>query len=131
MIAMAAVTATLEAIENDSRSISETAERLAQRSKVLRCAVRGRFFWGIGFARRRRRFTGLRDRKIITDVTRSEGVRLLPPVVLSTSIHLFVKPVAVALDFEGMVPALSVWCAQVSDLRRATLFSWLDRILTA
>jgi acetylornithine/N-succinyldiaminopimelate aminotransferase len=98
MIAMAAVTATLEAIENDSLLVNvKTAEaylrqRLAEVPEVA--AVRGRgFLLGIEFRTPAAPIhKALLDRKIITGTSSDPHVlRLLPPLCLSNNeVDLFV-----------------------------------------
>jgi acetylornithine/N-succinyldiaminopimelate aminotransferase len=99
MMAMAAVTATLEAIENDrmlenvKRVESYLRERLAEVEKVV--AVHGRgFLLGVEFAEKAAPVhQALLERKIITGTSSNPNVlRLLPPLCLQEAeIDLFVS----------------------------------------
>jgi acetylornithine/N-succinyldiaminopimelate aminotransferase len=99
MMAMAAVTATLEAIENDrmlenvKRVESYLRERLAEVEKVV--AVHGRgFLLGVEFAEKAAPVhQALLERKIITGTSSNPNVlRLLPPLCLQEAeVDLFVS----------------------------------------
>jgi acetylornithine/N-succinyldiaminopimelate aminotransferase len=106
MIAMAAVTATLEAIENDRmlENVSEVETYLRDRLREVEpvMKVRGRgFLLGLEFADKAKPIhESLLERKIITGTSSDPNVlRLLPPLCLGTAeVDLFVETLAQALS---------------------------------
>jgi acetylornithine/N-succinyldiaminopimelate aminotransferase len=106
MIAMAAVTATLEAIEQDGMlaNVKETESYLRERSKEVSqvVAMHGRgFLLGLEFADKAAPVhKALLERKIITGTSSDPKVlRLLPPLCLKTAeIDLFVAELKQAVD---------------------------------
>jgi acetylornithine/N-succinyldiaminopimelate aminotransferase len=106
MIAMAAVTATLEAIEDDQMlaNVREVESYLRERLKEVEqvVSVRGRgFLLGLEFADKAKPIhEGLLERKIITGTSSDPKVlRLLPPLCLGTAeVDLFVETLAQALS---------------------------------
>ena len=102
MIAMAAVTATLEAIENDRmlHNVREVERYLRERLREIEQVVnvRGRgFLLGLEFADKAKPIHGaLLEKKIITGTSSDPKVlRLLPPLSLSKNeAHLFVNTLA-------------------------------------
>jgi acetylornithine aminotransferase/acetylornithine/N-succinyldiaminopimelate aminotransferase len=106
MLAMAAVSATLEAIENDEllANVSSVEHYLRERLQEIKevTAVRGRgFLLGIEFAGKADRVhTSLLDRKIITGTSSNPKVlRLLPPLCLrSEHVDLLIGALAAVSD---------------------------------
>src|SRR5205823_2083268 len=105
MVAMAAVTATLEAIENDRmlenvRGVeSYLRERLREIKQVVNVRGRG-FLLGLEFADKAKPIhEGLLERKIITGTSSDPSVlRLLPPLCLKESdVDVFVEALTQAL----------------------------------
>src|SRR5256712_2766784 len=108
MVAMAAVTATLEAIENDRmlenvRGVeSYLRERLREIKQVVNVRGRG-FLLGLEFADKAKPIhEGLLERKIITGTSSDPSVlRLLPPLCLKESdVDVFVEALTQALRGE-------------------------------
>lgn len=106
MIAMAAVTATLEAIENDGMlaNVREVEAHLRERLKEIEqvVSVRGRgFLLGIEFADKAKPIhEALLEHKIITGTSSDENVlRLLPPLCLKREeVDLFIKKLSDCFD---------------------------------
>jgi acetylornithine aminotransferase/acetylornithine/N-succinyldiaminopimelate aminotransferase len=106
MLAMAALSATLEAIENDEllANVSSVEHYLRERLQEIKevTAVRGRgFLLGIEFAGKADRVhTSLLDRKIITGTSSNPKVlRLLPPLCLrSEHVDLLIGALAAVSD---------------------------------
>src|SRR5262249_44496967 len=105
MIAMAAVTATLEAIEADSmlqnvRTVeTHLRERLREVEQVVKVRGRG-FLLGLEFANKTKPIhEALLDKRIITGTSSDQNVlRLLPPLCLTKSeVDLFVDALTSAL----------------------------------
>src|SRR5438093_5610608 len=108
MVAMAAVTATLEAIENDCmlENVREVESYLRERLREIEQVVnvRGRgFLLGLEFADKAKPIhEGLLERKIITGTSSDPSVlRLLPPLCLKESdVDVFVEALTQALRGE-------------------------------